>query len=1359
MLRKVARNQHLDWLSIAEPYGSFVTTSVMTSAFPQGLDRVETSDREIVRSMIGVGLLDSSKRTAWIEWTLRELLGWSNLLIERQGINERYRAYAPQFGEFLHADYALSDTKDTNTARCLVKVVESRSGQRSSGENRGVPAADIEKFSTHLRLVDHPLGIITDGNDWHVIWVPKDHASGGGVFRSELFSEEPNLLNAFVSLFHARRFFAFDDESTIEGLLTRSETGQIDVANLLGSQVKGAMSILVATLGKINVNSNGSTLEGVDQEEIFAGLLTVLMRIIFLLYAEERGLLPFEDNIYRENYSVSLLLDRLQEEADLLGEEPLSRRSSAWFRMLALFRAVHSGIDHVEMRMPAYGGSFFDPDRYGFLEGHRHGSRANETTNPIPFDDLTILQILKRLQILGVREGGGVDARRLSYANLEVEQIGHVYETLLDGATEWVTSTSLVLETKEGNGTTVELSALETQLHMGEEALVAFLKVKTGLTERQIKKRLSEQPSNDSLKLLEVVVDYDDEIVKRVKSFLTLVSIDNDNLPRVLLKGHLSFTTSATRASGGVQYTPRELADEMAEYSLEHLVYYPGPREESDPTKWRLQSSDEILNLKVCDPTVGSGSILVACGRYLAKRVVDAWEIEGLTLNDVPYEEAFINAFRKVVERCLYGVDRDPLAIEMAKLSLWLSTMAKDRPFSFVDHALKVGDSLLGVINLQQIANMHLDTYRGRQIHDDLFSFTSQIEPLIVEARKLRTELEDIETIDILDAQDKATKTRQADLAVSEIRVIGDLVVGAILAGGEKKISQEVNLTLAARRVKSALDLDRQSRERKQEFSELRQIAYEWLNQGKPTSAMDRHCFHWAIEFPEVFDRNTRLTASDQEDKGNFDAVVGNPPFLGAKKISPALGYDLRTYVVDQLASGTSGNSDLVSYFFLRGASITGSLGLIATNTISQGDTSSVGLGQILSSSNSEIEKWCITRAVSSTIWPGAASVRIAKVWLSKGGWDGYRLLDGVQVSKIDAMLEVGSRSGWTKETLLSAKGFCFIGSYVLGVDGFTMSPEEAGALIESNAQNKDVLFPYLGGEELNSRPDQSAPRWVINFFDWEEDRAREYPEIFDIVELKVKPERATKDAEKYPKMVNQWWRYWNERVELYAKIKTMPRVLVTSRVTKFVHPSFVDTGVVFSEATCVFAYDDDFHFGVLNSGFHVQWALLNTSTMKDDTRYAPTDVFETFVQPPYSIEVETAGKELNEFRTNYMLDSWQGLTTVYNRFHDESDATPEIIRLRDLHSKLDYAVRDAYGWQDIELEHGFHEVKHQGVRFTFSAKAIREILERLLEANKSVYENEQEAFASNRAVKGKKGTKIPNSKKSNLDSRYEESF
>jgi hypothetical protein len=293
----------------------------------------------------------------------------------------------------------------------------------------------------------------------------------------------------------------------------------------------------------------------------------------------------------------------------------------------------------------------------------------------------------------------------------------------------------------------------------------------------------------------------------------------------------------------------------------------------------------------------------------------------------------------------------------------------------------------------------------------------------------------------------------------------------------------------------------------------------------------------------------------------------------------------------------------------------------------------------------------------------------------------------------------------------------------------------------------------------LNSRPDQSAPRWVINFFDWNEDRAREYPEIFEIVENKVKSQRAIKDAEKYPKMVNLWWRYWNERTELYEKIKGKSRVLVISRHTKFAYPSFVHTGAVFSEATCVFAYDDDFHFGVLNSGFHVEWAILNRSTLKDDTRYAQTHVFETFVQPPYSIEVDTAGKELNEFRTKYMLDSWQGLTTVYNRFHDESDNTTEIIKLRDLHLQLDYSVRDAYGWQDIQLEHGFHEVKHQGDRFTFSAKATREILERLLEANKSVYENEQEAFASNRAVKGKKGTKIPNSNKANLDSRYEETF
>ena len=155
-----------------------------------------------------------------------------------------------------------------------------------------------------------------------------------------------------------------------------------------------------------------------------------MMRLVFLFVAEERRLLPIDDPRYAETLAASTLRAQLQERADRDGEDPLERSTAAWHRVLALFRAVHGGIEHDALRLPAYGGGLFDPDRYPFLEGRVAGHRAGTTPppHPLPVDDRTMLHLLDALQTL---DQGGARVL-LSYRALDVEQIGHVYEGLLD---------------------------------------------------------------------------------------------------------------------------------------------------------------------------------------------------------------------------------------------------------------------------------------------------------------------------------------------------------------------------------------------------------------------------------------------------------------------------------------------------------------------------------------------------------------------------------------------------------------------------------------------------------------------------------------------------------------------------------------------------------------------------------------------------------------------------------------------------------------------------------------------------------------------------------------------------------------
>src|SRR5690606_34218739 len=189
-------------------------------------------------------------------------------------------------------------------------------------------------------------------------------------------------------------------------------------------------------------------------------------------------------------------------------------------------------------------------------------------------------------------------------------------------------------------------------------------------------------------------------LAERLLPFGGIIREDLRGLPVVILPGALYVTESALRRNTGTHYTPRFLAEQVVEGALEPLVYEPGPLQTADKTQWRLKSSEQILALKVADIAMGSAAFLVAAARYLGDRLVDAWLREknerALALRpdsadgvrDPEQDPLVIEARRQVIEHCLYGVDINPMAVEMAKLSLWLVSMDPQRPFTFLDDRL-----------------------------------------------------------------------------------------------------------------------------------------------------------------------------------------------------------------------------------------------------------------------------------------------------------------------------------------------------------------------------------------------------------------------------------------------------------------------------------------------------------------------------------------------------------------------------------------------------------------------------------------------------------------------------------------------
>jgi hypothetical protein len=477
--------------------------------------------------------------------------------------------------------------------------------------------------------------------------------------------------------------------------------------------------------------------------------------------------------------------------------------------------------------------------------------------------------------------------------------------------------------------------------------------------------------------------------------------------------------------------------------------------------------------------------------------------------------------------------------------------------------------------------------------------------------------------------------------------------------------------------------------------------------------------------FPEVF----------VSGRTGFDAVIGNPPFLGGKKISVAFGSPYRENLVRSIAGGRTGNADLIAYMLLRAGQVSGDsgqIGCIATNSVAQGETREVGLRPLMDGG------FDLRAGVKSEPWPTqGASLEYSVVWLSRTPRSpGVRAVgDGVLVAGLTASLEPTGVTLGTPFSLKACAGIAFQGCIILG-SGFTMKPEEAEEMIRIAPDHTAVLRPYVNGDDLNSAPDCSASRWVVDFGERSESEARRWPLAYAWVEARVKPERVKKDAEKYPRMVYEWWKFWNARPSLRRATSDLGHVMAITRHSKVVMPALVPNGQVISEACVVFATDDFADLALLSSAPHYWWTLAHASSLGAAPRYTPSDVFETLARPVLTGEMRTAGQGLHEERSAFMLERQLGLTKLYNLVHDpavQNDA--EVGRLRELHVAVDSAVFAAYGWTDLEPDHGHHGTR-QGVRYTVAPTVQTEILDRLLALNHQRYADEVAAGLHDKGAK-----------------------
>lgn len=1345
---------HTEWLSLVETSGPFLSIPVLTRAFPQGLDPRDGDRcarlREAYEEWLDSGH-SPAVHHAWIRYVLSDFLGYEpQFLPEGQAIPAGIEAAVAHCGETLRPDFVLKRPGADEKPVLLMQAYSSDQDLNKPVPARGWKASPATRMMELLHATNIPVGLVTNGEQWMLVFAPRGETTGFASWYADLWMQEPITLRAFHSLFQQRRFLGVADTETLPALLTASGKDQQEVTDQLGLQVRHAVEMLVRALDRLDAESGRELLREVGEKELYNGALTVMMRLVFLFSAEERGLLLLGDPLYDQHYAISTLSQLLRERADQQGEEVLERRLDAWCRLLSTFRGVHGGIEHEALRLPPYGGTLFDPDRFPFLEGRAPGTTWRVTpAKPLAINNRVVLHLLESLQFLRVKVPGGgpAEARRLSFRALDIEQIGHVYEGLLDHTAKRATEVMLGLEgakepevalsrLEELAGTSFRYPAPEEMLEpvamVAEDSagavptlkaarstpaepaarLLEFLKEATGRTEKALAKALNKPPRIDANRLF-LACGRDQGLLDRVSRFAALLRTDEFDHPVVIRKGSVFVTAGSDRRSTGTHYTPRSLTEPIVLHTLEPLVYT-GPAEGTPKAEWRLKSPREILALKVCDMAMGSGAFLVQTCRYLAERLVEAWEQaesanpgrilatpEGEFSSGDPSErlipsdpvERLAIARRYVADRCIYGVDINPMAVEMAKLSLWLITLQRDRPFTFLDHALKCGDSLLGVSHFEQLHNFSLRP-GTRQI---TFA-TADLAKSVDEASTKRRLLEGLPSNDHTQIEAKNRLHAEAEAATAKVKALADCLISLELRGLDGD-AYEDQRTAEAEKVQLLMKRDANASLNSQTptINQLFAHAREQLRGRRP--------FHWSVEFPEVFAR------------GGFDAFVGNPPYMGGKKISGRLGNEYRNYIVAHIAQGTRGVADLCVFFFLRILELSrcgGCGGLVVTSSLIEGDTREVGLDRL------ELLKAELFRADSSRVWPGVASVTYCSLWVIKSFWRGKKFLDAQPVAGISSAL-TEARSTNEKPFYLQINAPLSHQGSVIHGDGFVLQPQQALQFIAKEARNADVLRQYLRGGDFNDSPTLSPSVWVINFNDWPQEKAAEFKDLFEIVRERVKPDR---DLVKRPVYRDRWWQYAEKQRTLYDTISPLQRILFHCFTSKFLAFGFVPSNYIYAAPHVVIALDKDEHFGLLQSGIHETWVRRYTSYLSSSLRYIATDVFATFPFPIQFGMLSQIGRDYHSHRDEVMQSRTEGMTITYNRFHDRGEASEDIARLRALHAEMDQAVAAAYGWSDLDLGHGFHATK-QGERFTISEPARRTVLDRLLALNHQRYAEE----------------------------------
>lgn len=868
----------------------------------------------------------------WIDYLLQNVLSYSDSVCKGRQIAEELKIKTI-LGKKLSPDRVILEEQ---VPVLFVKFCE----EKNVGIGKGRRSfADFLELLRENKKVD--IGIITNGDQIRLCHVGNGHEAWVEWNVENWFVEEEyrNQLYGFLSLVGKKALYTYGNEkSHLSTAIEESRNKQGELSAVLGEQVREAVEILIANYEntcKLNPAIDIETKfinEKAYYESIYQGATRIIMRMVVLFFAESRGMLPRDIAAYNNSYGLEGLYEQLKLTITYEGKNNLKDHYGAWRRILSLFKLLYHGSGHQTINLQAYGGELF---QQGDFESEDDILRvlAVYEHQEYKLSDYDVFEILEKLKVgrIRIKEGnkfiwvkGPVD-----FSDLRTEYIGIMYEGLLDYSLNRAKEPMLVLNA--GDQPILPISHLE--LLKDSEIKQLFKEFKATATEEVVEEISDTATTGDTnqnstthrviqwalrcIELLKIVkktakmddYEYNQKCLIEAERLVVHVYEEGDFY---LIKA------GGTRKGTGTYYTKPGLTIPTVRRTLEPLVYY------TDNEQYIPKEPEKILALKVCDPACGSGSFLVAATEYMAdvltesmlyykrfeKKSTDKTRIlpygtrsKGLveeeTLSVAPDNEFFeehlrARLMRYVVERCIYGVDINAMAVELARLSLWIDTMNDELPFTFLDHKIKQGNALVGATfnnfrhyPVQAWNRDGGDSDHANGVHYEKKYWSKQLKDYLKNVIKP-------ELVDVIEDYAGTTQIKTDEDPNNNANTL------------EKEYEQVIelledfhNIPMSANGIRKR---EIQYREKIRDNTTINKIKYafdtwcaiwfwpeEYLEKCPTPKTLIEHTdeakeiikelskevrfFHWELEFPDVFAQR----------QSGFDAVIGNPPWNIAK--------------------------------------------------------------------------------------------------------------------------------------------------------------------------------------------------------------------------------------------------------------------------------------------------------------------------------------------------------------------------------------------------------------------------------------------------------------------------------------------